>query len=67
MNRWPGSMHSVLIWPVITASMVASTGETDRDLACTQLIQKLRDYNDIEFKHYTSKIIIFRLFETFLV
>jgi hypothetical protein len=35
--------------------MVVSIGETDRDLACTQLAQKLRVYNIIQFKHYKFK------------
>jgi hypothetical protein len=33
----------------LNASMVASAGETDRDLAWTQLTQKLGVYNIIEF------------------
>ncbi len=32
--------------------MVASAGETDRDLAWTQLAEILGVYNIIEFKHY---------------
>ncbi len=40
------------------ASMVASAGETDRDLAWAQLTRKLRTYNIIEFKHYKFKLYI---------
>jgi hypothetical protein len=35
--------------------MVASAGETDRDLACTQLTQILRVYNIMEVAYYNFK------------
>jgi hypothetical protein len=37
------------------ASMVASAGETDRDLAGTQFPRNCVPYNIIEFKHYNFK------------
>jgi hypothetical protein len=41
--------------------MVASTGETNRNLACAQLISAEIGffYNIIEFKHFNFKTIIF--------
>jgi hypothetical protein len=36
--------------------MVASAGETDLDLAWTQLVQILLVYNIIEFNHYNFKL-----------
>jgi hypothetical protein len=36
----------------------AGAGETDRDLAWTQLAQKLGVYNIVEFKHYIFKPIM---------
>jgi hypothetical protein len=39
------------------SSMVASAGETDRDLAATQFSKNCVEYNNIELKHYKFKTI----------
>jgi hypothetical protein len=46
-------MHSAGSQP----SMVASAGETDRDLAATQFTKNGIAYNIIEFEHYKFKTV----------
>jgi hypothetical protein len=56
----PGIAPKHLFLPSVeefNASAPASAGGTDRDLAWTQLAQKLGIKNIIEFKHYKFKII----------